>query len=1126
MHLLVRETRRLDESEEAVDLGQSPADLVVLSFSDSDLGAIASAWSAAAARLPSLRLASLARLRHPMSVDLYVERVIARAKCVVVRLLGGIDYWRYGVEEVAASCRAHGTALALLPGDGRADPQLAARSTVPAAMLARLDACFRHGGPDNMTRALDLCAHLAGFREDPGAEAVPVPGHGVYDLGLASDGARPLAVLVFYRAYLLAGDLAPVHALAAALAERGLAVRALHVASLKEPQAAAFVAQRLADWRPAIVLNLTGFSARIEGEGGSPLDAAGAPVLQIVLSGSARDAWASSPRGLSQADLAMQVVLPELDGRLLTTAISFKAEQEEVPGLEFARIVHQPEPSGVALAADRAAGWARLAARARAERRLALVLSDYPGASGQAAHAVGLDALASAADILDLLRQAGYATGAPIRDPALLAAALCEAEPAPFLSLEDYRRLFATLPAATQARIAAAWGDAAEDPAVRNGAFALRHLRCGRILLAIQPERGQASARKASYHDPDLPPRHAYVAFYLWLRAVVGIDALVHLGTHGTLEWLPGKAVALAEDCIPAALIGGLPVIYPFIVNNPGEAAAAKRRLGALTIGHLTPPLKAAGSTGAARELERLIDEFAAADGLDRRRTALLRREILARAAAAGLLAESGVTRDMDEDDALARLDAYLCDVKDLQIRDGLHIFGRAPSPEARADLLASLARAAPGVAPEELAARLDRSAEAERAALLAALDGRFVAPGPAGAPTRGRADVLPSGRNLYAVDPRALPTRSAMALAEKAAEELLRRHLQDQGEWPRAVVIDLWGSATMRTGGEDLGLALVLMGARPLWDEGSARVSGIEVLPLALLDRPRIDVTLRVSGLFRDAFAAQILLFDSAVRLIAARSEEEAEWNPLAAAARGLEGAALRRATARIYGAAPGSYGVGVGERIEAGAWTSPEELGAEYRAASSSAYGLGLDGRADPEGLAARLAAADAFVHPQDHGEIDLLDGMDVAAHAGGFAAAACALGKKPALYHLDTSRPETPRARALAEEVARIVRGRAANPAWIAGMMRHGYRGAAEIARGLDALHGFAATLPERFDTQFDLLFDATLGDEAVDRFLRAANPQARAAMAARFREAIGRDLWRPRRNSVEAALEEAP
>ena len=474
--------------------------------------------------------------------------------------------------------------------------------------------------------------------------------------------------------------------------------------------------------------------------------------------------------------------------------------------------------------------------------------------------------------------------------------------------------------------------------------------------------------------------------------------------------------------------------------------------------------MRDAGAHGAAADLERLIDEYATADGLDRRRSALLRTQIIERAASTGLLAESGVMPDAEDGDALARLDAYLCDVKDLQIRDGLHVYGGGSC-----------------------------GAE-EQAGLLDALDGRRIEPGPAGAPSAGRQDVLPTGRNLTGIDPRAVPTRAAMILAGPAADDFLRRYRQDHGDWPRSLVLNVWGTSTMRTGGEDLALALVLLGARPVWDAASTRVNGFEVLPLALLDRPRMDVTLRISGLFRDAFAAQVTLFDAVVQAIAAR-DEALDWNPLAG-----------HGGVRIFGPPAGCFGAGVTAMVERGAWQDRAALGRSWLAASSAGYGARTEG-AD---LAGRVRGADAFLQQQDHAETDLLDSTDYAAHAGGFAAAADSLGAAPALYHQDGV------TRSLSEQIARVVRGRAANPRWLAGMMRHGYAGAAEIARTVEPLHAYAATLPARLDRQFDILFDATLGARDVDGFLRRENPAARAAMAARFAEARARGLWHPQRN----------
>ena len=755
MHLLVRDTRSLDEAAPAVDLGHGVADLVVLSFSDADLGALAAADSGA-----SLRLAPLGKLRHPLSVDLYLEQTVAHARCVVARLLGGVDYWRYGVEELSALCRARSIPLAVLPGDGRDDPALAALSTVSAAHYHRLDACFRHGGRRNMAAALALMAHLAGLASDDGALAEELPQHGVHSLDLDT---RPLAAVIFYRSHLLSEDFAPIAALLAALRNRGLAAGALFVGSLKAADTAAFVAKALRSWAPAIVLNATAFSARPpspasllplptgegRGEGPtapdrSPLDSPNAPILQLILASTSQSAWQASTRGLTPADLAMQVVLPELDGRLLTTAISFKSEQN-------GRTIHVPDPDGIALAADRAAAWAKLRATPASDREIAIVLSDYPAAAGQRGHAVGLDGFASLAAITRLLTDANYTTRPAAQ--AELTQALSHAEPTPFLSLAEYTALFATLPAPLQAAAIAAWG----EPSAPGGHFTLRHVRLGNLTLCLQPGRGDLADRRAGYHDPDLPPCHAYIAFYLSLRRC---HAMVHLGTHGSLEWLPGKAAALSAQCWPRALIGGLPVIYPFIVNNPGEAAAAKRRLGAVTIGHLTPPIRPAALHGDAAGLERMIDEYAAADGMDRRRTTLLRAQILDRAAAAGLARRKRRSRPTHGRRRRARPARRLSVRRERTCKSATACTSTAPNQTP-----ARLAMLPPGASD---------CAAAERHALLAALDGRFVPPGPAGAPS-----VRPHRRAAHRPQPRRRRSAHAadaigLTLAEKAATDML----------------------------------------------------------------------------------------------------------------------------------------------------------------------------------------------------------------------------------------------------------------------------------------------------------------------------------------------------------------
>lgn len=1091
MHVIFRESHGLDETATPTDLGQSPADLVVLSFSDSDLGAFAAGWHRANGSLPALRLANLAALKHPLSVDTYLERTLSGAKGILIRLIGGVPYWSYGLAQVEALARAKGIALAVLPADGRADARLDAVSTLPASTLKRLAQLCDTGGAVAAQAALAQMALAAGLYAGPvpGAKTLPEVGGWTPEDGLtcpaafAATAGRPRLLVIFYRAWLTAHDLDPVQALVTALRARGFDVLALFAPSLKAPGAARWMARWVTALRPAAIVNATSFSARGD-DGQTPLDGAGVPVFQVALSTATRRAWDGAARGLSPSDLAMHVVLPEVDGRLFAGVASFKEPGSPDGALQFARYAHRAEAGRVAAIADRVAGWVRLGATAAADKRVALVLSTYPGKAHQMAHAVGLDALASAEAMLQDLNEAGYRV-----TPGVPLAGALSRETLDW-PLSDYRAAVQTLPASLRQALQAVWGAAEDDPAVVGGSFRFAALRRGNVLVALQPERGQITDRDAEYHDLSRTPRHCYVAFYLWLRQAVGAQALVHIGAHGTLEWLPGKAVALSDACWPEALTGDLPVIYPFIVNDPGEAAQAKRRIGALTLGHIPPALRPGGTPERLARLEGLLDEFSNADGLDPRRRDRLQADIRAEAAAAGVEADLGLDSASSLAEAITRIDRFVCDVKESQFGDGLHIFGRVP----------------PRAAPEAAA-----SAHAERASLLEALAGRRIAPGPSGSPYRGRADVLPTGRNLFTTDPRAVPSRAAYAQGVKLAEELVRRHLQDHGDWPRGLVVDLWGSATMRTAGEEFAMALHLLGAKPVWDEGSDRVSGVEILPVALLERPRIDVTLRVSGLFRDVFPSLSALFGQAVRALSER-DEAADWNPYAG----------RAAAARVYGPEPGTYGLGMGAAAEDYSDAGRARAGAAWLTASAWALD-GAEPVQDKAGIAARVAAADSFVHLQDLPETDLLLAADYAAHEAGFAAAQGITGGQAALYHLDTTDPARPRARGLREEVARVVRGRAANPGWLAGMMRHGFRGGAEIAATLDHLAAYAHLARVVEPHLFDLYHDATLGDETVRDFLARENPGALAAMEARFAALNAAGLWQTRRNSILATLE---
>ncbi|NOJ41434.1 cobaltochelatase subunit CobN [Bradyrhizobium australiense] len=1080
MHVVFRESRGLEETAIPRDLGQDPADLVVLSFSDSDLAAFASGWQRGRTCLPSLRLANLAELRHPLSVDTYIERTLSHARGVLVRLIGGESYWPYGLAALHQLAKDRDIALAVLPGDGRDDPRLDALSTVPALTLGRLKALCDKGGAMAAQAAIAQLALASGLYAGPVVGEIEISEIGFYDpdrgaIAVLRNSCQPRALITFYRSYLTSADTAPVDALITALRQKDFDAYGVFVTSLKAAGVADWLKGQFEQCPPAVIVNATAFSAAAD-DGTTPFDAASCPVFQVALSTARREDWAESLRGLSPGDLAMHVALPEIDGRLFAGVASFKSAGERDPDLQFAHLAHRPDDERVGSVVDRVVAWHRLADKPAGVKRLAIVLSNYPGRPHQLAHAVGLDALASVETLLSHLEAAGYdvkaagAFGETLQREELI------------FSVADYRTELARLSRSLQDDLARAWGAPENDPACRGGEFHFAAIQCGKAIIAVQPERSDVTNRDAEYHDLSRTPRHAYVAFYLWLRQQK-VDAVVHMGAHGTLEWLPGKSVALSAACWPEALIGDMPVIYPFIVNDPGEAAQAKRRIGAVTIGHLPPPLARAALPQGLRRLEQLLDEYSTADGLDPARRQRLIASIRDEARAAGLEEDLGLGASAAAAEAIPRIDRFVCDLKESQFGDGLHVFGRGACGEA------------------------------EKRALLDALSGRRVAPGPAGSPYRGRRDVLPTGRNLFAVDPRAVPTPSAHVEGIKLAEELLRRHLQDHGDWPRGLLVNLWGSSTMRTAGQDFAMALHLAGIAPRWDHGSGRVSGYEIIAPAALGRPRIDVTLRVSGLFRDVFSSLAQLFAAATQALSER-DEEGDENP------------YRHRAARVFGPRPGQYGVGMASMPDLFTAGTRNAAGEAWLSASSWAFASDGTMRPDRTGVEARLVAATAFVHVQDLPETDLLLAADYAVHEAGLAAAAARLGAAtPSLYHLDATHPDQPRARSLTEEISRVVRARAANPKWIAGMMRHGFRGAAEIAATLEHMASFAHLADAVPTHLFDLYYDATLGSDNVRTFMARENPAALAAIETCFTRLHQASLWRTRRNSIAAALREA-
>jgi cobaltochelatase CobN len=1241
MHLLAGRPGGVVDDADAVDLDQSPADIVVLSAADTELACLAAAYrDVRSPAFPSLRLTSLLQLNHPMSVDLYVEKTVIGAKLVVVRLLGGRSYWPYGVEQLSEACAQNGTPIVFLPGNDQPDPELGDITTIPDAEWRRMWLYLVHGGLENAAHLLNYAANLVGY-EQPWQEPKPLSRSGLYwpgEVGPDLDMVRqqwlkdaPVAAVVFYRALVQAGNVRPIDALINSLRHQGLNALPIFVSSLKDLPAAAFIEQTFAEAPPNIVLNSTGFAIGVPGaeSSGTVLDGPGRPVLQVVFSGTNEDTWQAATHGLSPRDIAMNIALPEVDGRLITRAVSFKGLAERDPDTELDVIHHRPVDDRIDYVCRLAASWVRLGTTPPVDRRIGLVLANYPNKNSRIGNGVGLDTPASTLQILGALRDAGYHVGPTPENGNAIVERLCAGptnetvvitDDTEFLSTADYTAFFEALPSTVRDIVSERWGSPETDPfftvtdSMPNGGFALPTFRCGNIVIGLQPARGYNIDPTSSYHDPDLPPPHGYIAFYMWLTRVFDAHAIVHVGKHGNLEWLPGKALALSESCFPEAVFAPVPHVYPFIVNDPGEGTQAKRRTSAVIIDHLTPPLTRAESYGPLQDLERLIDEFFDASTIDPRRLGVLGDEILSLAHSTGIAIDSGIARDEETDEALTKLDRYLCELKELQIRDGLHIFGAMPPSEQLNDTLVAVARVPrhrgdagdasllralaadldldfdpldcdlagiwPGPWPDDLTdatpwrtngdtiERLENlakdlvsggrdpksnwtathavletiestlrpaiaaCADRELEGLLTGLDGRFVVPGPSGAPSRGRPDVLPTGRNFYSVDTRTVPTPAAWTLGWKAASLLVDRYVQDNGTWPRTLALSAWGTSNMRTGGDDIAQALALIGARPTWDSASRRVTGFEILPITILGRPRIDVTLRVSGFFRDAFSNLIELFDAAARAVS-KLDESPDDNPLSDIARSEqdryigEGVAPadaeRMAAARVFGSKPGAYGAGLQALIDEGGWDTDADLADAYVAWGGWSYGVGNSGEAAHETFKTRLSGIDVVLQNQDNREHDILDSDDYYQFQGGMTAAVRTLsGQQPTIYHGDNARPETPRVRALEEEVSRVVRARVVNPKWIAGAMRHGYKGAFEMAATVDYLFAYAATTQCVHNHHFDAVFDAFIDDVAVRDFIAENNASALSAMSDRLLEAVERGLWRPKRNSAEPTL----
>ncbi|MEU9303375.1 cobaltochelatase subunit CobN [Streptomyces sp. NPDC048269] len=1129
---------------------------------------------------------------------------------VVVRLLGGLRAWQEGLDLLLAPGQTR--PVVVLTGEQAPDAQLMEASTVPIGIAAEAHGYLAHGGPanlDQLARFLSDTVLLTGHGFEPPAAS---PTWGPLER-TARQTTGPRVAVLYYRAHQMSGNTAFVHTLCEAIEAKDAQALPLYVSSLRTPEPELLAELEGVDAVVTTVLAAGGTRPATASAGGDDeswdagaLAALGVPILQALCLTGSRSNWEENDEGLSPLDAATQVAVPEFDGRLITVPFSFKELDED--GLP----AYVADPERAARVAGIAVRHARLRHIERRDKKIALVLSAYPTKHSRIGNAVGLDTPASAVELLRTLLAGGYDFGPADGIPGLVSGdgdelirALIEAggHDQDWLTEEqlarnpvripaaDYKRWFAELPAELRESVEEHWGEAPGNMFVDRssnpeGDIVLAALRRGNLLILIQPPRGFGENPIAIYHDPDLPPSHHYLAAYRWIQARAedggfGADAMIHLGKHGNLEWLPGKNAGLSAACAPDAALGDLPLIYPFLVNDPGEGTQAKRRVHATLVDHLVPPMARAESYGDIARLEQHLDEYAQISAMDPAKLPAIRAQIWTLIQAAKLDHDLGLDERPDDDgfdDFLLHVDGWLCEVKDAQIRDGLHVLGGAPKGAARVNLVLAILRARqiwggttalPGLrealgldesaatrtsadAVEEQARALvqamedadwDPSAVAavasahsadvvavldfaarevvprlagttdEIAHVVAALDGRFVPAGPSGSPLRGLVNVLPTGRNFYSVDPKAVPSRLAWETGQALAESLLTRYRTDNGEWPASVGLSLWGTSAMRTSGDDVAEALSLLGIRPVWDEASRRVTGLEAIPLAELGRPRIDVTLRISGFFRDAFPHVIGLLDDAVRL-AASLDEPADQNFVRAHAQAdlAEHGDERRATTRIFGSRPGTYGAGILQLIDSRDWRTDADLAEVYTVWGGYAYGRGLEGRparAEMETAYKRITVAAKNTDTREH---DIADSDDYFQYHGGMVATVRALrGTAPEAYIGDSTRPETVKTRTLVEETSRVFRARVVNPKWIEAMRRHGYKGAFELAATVDYLFGYDATTGVVADWMYDKLTETYVLDPENRAFLEEANPWALHGIAERLLEAESRGMW---------------
>ncbi len=1059
------------------------------------------------------------------------------------------------------------------------------------------------------------------------------------------ESGKPIIVILFYSKYLHEGNLLHIDELVRGVARLGGAPLAVYSASAPNPAVGCKGLQWTIDnllmenGLPVaeVIINNIGFAQSIlanPGDGSvfveqSIFEQLGVPVIQAMSTFNSLEGWRSSIKGLDSMSLANSIFHPEFDGQLISAPVAYTQSVKDTVG---ERLVFLPIEERADKICRLALNWAALRRKAPGEKKLAVILHNMPPRNDMIGCAFGLDTPQSVWNLVEALKGEGvhteydFADGAEIinriiagvsNDTRWLSVEKLLERSIDSIDGEVYREWFSRLGTPVREKMKADWGDPPGEFMVHEDRLPVPGIRNGNIFIGLQPARGFEEKAEEVYHNTDIVPPHQYIAFYRWVKQVFKADAIVHVGTHGTLEWLPGKETGLSPDCYPDIAIDDIPHLYPYIIDVPGEGIQVKRRSYGIILDHMIPSLTSSGVYDETGEMDDLIRQYYQARLGDEGKLKDLREEILETAIRHNFLKDLGIgAEDLSKDFPafLSRLHGWVEEIKNSLIKDGLHVFGEPPREERLVNLMGALLRlpnAEVPALPEAVCAmlgmeygrlkdlpeavdsdgktnymKLDNVEEKVREVLgllydagfdparldgvirkafdgsggtaaqegyavanarmvqvlqfacetvkpklcgitdeiryfIEGVRGGFVPPGGSGCPTRGKVSILPTGRNFYSVDPAAIPTRMAWNVGVRLGDGLLQRFLKDEGRYPENVVMVVYGGETMKTCGDDIAEVLYLMGIKPKWLGKSDRVTGLEVIPTESLGRPRIDVTLRITGLFRDTFPNIIELVEEAVQL-AASQEEDGEVNYLRRNIRkdfeelknkGLsEEEATGQAGLRIFGCPPGTYGAGVDILINSRNWKDSGDLGEIYTTWGGHAYGRRVHSLKVREVFARRLAVADATVKNESSMEIDMLESDDFYNYHGGLIAAVKThSGKMPKAYSGDSSDPSRTKIKNVNEETARIMRARILNPKWFEGLKRHGYKGAQEIAAMVDIVFGWDATSEVVEDWMYDKITENYLLNDERREWIKSVNSWAVQSMAERLLEASQRGMW---------------